>query len=59
MHYHDEHPLESELACSKYMTRTRLGPDAFTNPQQAFKVAGARSINYGRVQLLREGIAHW
>ena len=38
MHYHEEHPLEGELACSKYMTRTRLGPDAFTNPHQAFKV---------------------
>jgi len=37
MHYHEEHPLEGELACSKYMTRTRLGPDAFTNNQQAFK----------------------
>ncbi len=51
MHFHEEHPLEGELACSKYMTRTRLGPDAFTNNQQAFKV-GELVIPVGAPDLL-------
>ena len=38
-HFHEEHPLESEVTCSKYMSKTKAsGAEAFSNSQQAFKV---------------------
>ena len=38
-HFHEEHPLESEVTCSKYMSKTKAtGTEAFSNSQQAFKV---------------------
>ena len=44
-HFHEEHPLESEVICSKYMSKTNTtGTEAFSNSQQAFKVT-ARKLN--------------
>ena len=38
-HFHEEHPLESEVICSKYMSKTNTtGTEAFSNSQQAFKI---------------------
>ena len=38
-HFHEEHPLESDVTCSKYMSKTKAtGPEAFSSSQQAFKV---------------------
>ena len=39
-HFHEEHPLEGEVTCSKYMSKTKAsGTEAFSNSQQAFKVS--------------------
>ena len=38
-HFHEEHPLENDVNCSKYISKTKAGPDAFTSSQQAFKVS--------------------
>ena len=37
-HFHEEHPLENEVNCSKYMNKIKTGAEAFNNSQQAFKV---------------------
>ena len=37
-HFHEEHPLENDVNCSKYISKNKAGPDAFTSSQQAFKV---------------------
>eukprot|EP00090_Calanus_glacialis_P018800 TRINITY_DN29123_c0_g1_i1.p1 TRINITY_DN29123_c0_g1~~TRINITY_DN29123_c0_g1_i1.p1 ORF type:complete len:3087 (-),score=783.11 TRINITY_DN29123_c0_g1_i1:152-8311(-) len=36
-HFHEEHPLENDVNCSKYISKSKVGPDAFTSSQQAFK----------------------
>jgi len=36
-HFHEEHPLENEVNCSKYMNKIKTGAEAFNNSQQAFK----------------------
>merc|ERR1719419_1026102 len=36
-HFHEEHPLENEVNCSKYMNKIKSGPEAFSSAQQAFK----------------------
>jgi len=36
-HFHEEHPLENDVNCSKYISKNKAGPDAFTSSQQAFK----------------------
>ena len=36
-HFHEEHPLENEVNCSKYMNKVKVGTEAFSNSQQAFK----------------------
>jgi len=36
-HFHEEHPLENDVNCSKYMSKSKVGPDAFSSSQQAFK----------------------
>ena len=38
-HFHEEHPLENEVNCSKYMHKMKTGPEAFSSSQQAFKVS--------------------
>ena len=38
-HFHEEHPLENEVNCSKYMHKMKTGTEAFSNNQQAFKVS--------------------
>ena len=37
-HFHEEHPLEDEVNCSKYMYKMKAGTEAFSSNQQAFKV---------------------
>jgi len=37
-HFHEEHPLENEVICSKYVFKHKLGPDAFVNREQTFKI---------------------
>ena len=38
-HFHEEHPMESDVVCSKYMSRTKTaGTEAITGYQPAFKV---------------------
>jgi len=36
-HFHEEHPLEGDVNCSKYTSKVKMGPDAFTSPNQTFK----------------------
>jgi len=36
-HFHEEHPLENDVNCSKYISKSKVGPDSFTSSQQAFK----------------------
>ena len=51
-HFHEEHPLESEVRCSKYMSKTKAtGPEAFSNSQQAFKVT-ARNLNLIKISTI-------
>merc|ERR1740123_1091656 len=38
-HFHEEHPLENEVNCSKYMHKMKTGAEAFSSSQQAFKVS--------------------
>ena len=38
-HFHEEHPLENEVNCSKYMHKMKSGTEAFSSNQQAFKVS--------------------
>ena len=38
-HFHEEHPLENEVNCSKYMHKMKTGTEAFSSNQQAFKVS--------------------
>jgi hypothetical protein len=38
-HFHEEHPLENDVNCSKYMSKSKTaGSDALSSSQQAFKV---------------------
>ena len=37
-HFHEEHPLVSEVNCSKYMNRVRGNIETFSGSQQTFKV---------------------
>ena len=43
-HFHEEHPLENEVNCSKYMNKIKTGSEAFNNSQQAFKVKIRKEI---------------
>ena len=37
-HFQEEHPLrKDDVNCSKYVSKSGVGPDAFTSPQHAFK----------------------
>ena len=37
-HFHEEHPLVSEVNCSKYMNKVRGNMETFSGSQQTFKV---------------------
>lgn len=37
VHFHEEHPTEGDVRCSKYTSKVKLGSDAFTSPNQTFK----------------------
>jgi len=36
-HFHEEHLLEPDVICSKYISKAKAGPETFTGSQQAFK----------------------
>ena len=37
-HFHEEHPLENEVNCSKYMNKVKGNVESFSGSQQTFKV---------------------
>ena len=37
-HFHEEHPLETDVNYSKYMSKSKVGAESFASSQQAFKV---------------------
>ena len=42
-HFHEEHLLEPDVICSKYISKAKTGLETFTGSQQAFKVGSHKN----------------